>query len=1087
MYPFDSPDSPFNAPFNPTMIPTRADSWSLNPYYLTPSYTAPYRPNYEGYEGFYDNYAYSPGFAGAFNNINPLSRNQDPYYSSVASFNDRNWMEMSSGIVDRGVDLAQSIGSPVLASIVANKMFNMRVKTADRYAATWAKFSGGNVRQAMRGSSSLAYYMGGRFGKGVGKAVFNTLGRVLPGSLTSTVGYRGFQHAALRTAYGIGGIAATGVIPLLAGEMMLKGAQELAFDPYIDTRNMQDALKREFQNTYMGNVGTPITGMGLGGASSGKFSSALVGEGIKDIRFNGGGEYAQMLTSSLQSGLFSNVGILNSGEVVNRVKSAADQALLVMRIAKEPSVQNAIKQVGELMKMGADPLTGAVRNAMTSLGMSSHTAGISTQNMMSTTGLQGQYMFQSAGMIPYVGQIASASSRAAMISGYRSGLISPALMAMMGGHEGATQSAVQGLMTGMASPYSQIMLANKYMFGGGSKGLTGNLMDFSHNFARDPVNTAGLMALNQGIMQSYDINKNGIAGVMTQVTDIATRMGLMKKGKLGAGAAHQIMQSMGMSQDQIVAILNQARSISSPQSLQLQVGSMNAASLDNYMQFLNQEQVIGMSRFFAPARRAYRRAVEYGSRYAREIPSWLGGLSDAGSEAFTNIQYGSSHSKDTALLNSLGIGGQREEGELTTYTPSDMLNDDFWGTVSTGGKIGLKLFRDLMTGNKPDFSVDDALRTLPDETRLKVIRGQVKGFRVGQRKSKFSNFDSTINEWARKDLSGATDADAEAIRAARQLASFGFSREKDKGALMSSLRTMSRVTGHQEWLDQADDLLHYNFRKFTGSDNKGQDHFITMPSQVTSPGQSMELFDKLEELSPGMFSKDVSGFLKYASSLGLAKQIFANGQGISGSDWLSGEGKEAVKSLGKALGYGENADPEKVYQAARSLMLVSAHTDTTNANALIKGVARKKGESDADYLKRAVAEKGKVGITLGGAGATFPTSFASDETALRHVQNMDADSDARERLRQGYNASQLDFQGYITAEASIEFRTAVREFGQHVKNMSGNGSTARPEDPRDKVLSGSGYSPYHLFSGLRTALTPKQSSTAAPGAAVKPD
>lgn len=1086
MYPYDSPDglgssSPFNAPFNPTMIPTDREAWKLNPYYLTPSYTAPYRPDYGGYEGFYDNYAYNPGFTGAFMNVNPLSRQEDPYYSSMTGFNDRNWMSMATGVIDKGMDITQMIGSPLLAAYIANKVMNFRTNTPDRYAATWAKFTGANVRNAMRGSSSVAYTIGGKFGRGVGKSVFSVAEKFLPSSLMSKVGYRAFRHGALNMAYGAAGLASVGALPIMLGEAAMQGIQDVAIDPYIDTRTAQNTLKREFQNTYMGDgIGTVISNMGISGYASGKIAKGLIGEGIRDIRLGGGEDYSKLLKSTIDAGMFSNSGMLNSESVISKVKTAADQALLVMRVAKEPSVQNAVKQIGEFMKMGADPLSGAVRNAMTSIGMSSTASGISAYNMMNTTGMQGQYMFQSMGMLPYVGQITASASRAAMTSAYRSGLISPGLMAMMGGHEGATQSSVQGLLQGISTPYSQIRLANRYMFGSGSSGLTGNLLNFSGNFAKDPVNTMGLMALNQGIMQSHDLNANGISGVMDQVQEIAQRMGLLRKGKLGAGAAHQIMQSMGMSQDQIIALLNQARAISDPKALKLQVGAMDAASMDNYMQFLNQEQLTGMGKLISPIKRGYRAGIEYASRPFRHLSQWAGGVSDAGSEMFTRIQFGGG--RDSSLLNYLTGTENRPSQQAVPYGLDDLSKDDYWGTKLTQLKIFSSALLNGLSGNDLNAgTIHDSMRTISDEQRLKVMRGEVSGYRVAQRKSKNGEFDDFVNTWARKDLNAANAADAETIRASRQLASFGFSRENDREKLMTSLRNVSRVAGRSEWMDDADNLLHYNFRKFTGAalTSRG-DRFITVPAEATSGGNSLELFDKLDKLAPGAFSRDAKGFMGYASSLGLAKQIYANGQGIDGSEWMAGEGKTAISALGKALGYGDSADPEKIFEAARKLMVISAQTETGNANSLVQGIGRKRGESDADYLKRAAAEKAKVGITLGGKGTAFPTTFASDETAIRHVQNLDSDTAARERLRVGYNSSQLDFQGYITAEASLEFKAAVREFGNHVRDMAGRGeggANGGSDNLPPAVTDGYFRSAYNLFTGTRATPVPKTTAT----------
>lgn len=48
------------------------------------------------------------------------------------------------------------------------------------------------------------------------------------------------------------------------------------------------------------------------------------------------------------------------------------------------------------------------------------------------------------------------------------------------------------------------------------------------------------------------------------------------------------------------------------------------------------------------------------------------------------------------------------------------------------------------------------------------------------------------------------------------------------------------------------------------------------------------------------------------------------------------------------------------------------------------------------------------------------------------------DSASRQRLAAGFQAGQIDFQGYITSEASLDFKQAVGEFSEAVRTFKGN-------------------------------------------------
>jgi hypothetical protein len=73
---------------------------------------------------------------------------------------------------------------------------------------------------------------------------------------------------------------------------------------------------------------------------------------------------------------------------------------------------------------------------------------------------------------------------AGQAAAFRSGLISPEMMARLGGVEGATQLSVTGQVNASQTTYNMMRLYNKYTSGQGGGGVMENVSNFGRSFCR---------------------------------------------------------------------------------------------------------------------------------------------------------------------------------------------------------------------------------------------------------------------------------------------------------------------------------------------------------------------------------------------------------------------------------------------------------------------------------------------------------------------------------------------------------------------------------------------------------------------------
>lgn len=601
----------FSDPFNPANM--NPGQWGVNPNYLTPSYSAPYRPGYNGPQGGPSSGS-QPGFYNSVNQLtNPFA--PTPMYGNPYRNNMAYTEQIHSRPVDAAMWASQRIVVPATSLYLSYKMGNImtaRMNTmGGAMAAGASRFFGGSEAEvaAARATQGIFGAVGDRFAQGTVRGMFGTARAFShAGVLGEGLGAAAFRTAAAEGAGIIGGVAGSLLLPAVLGMAAASAFSRVAVDPYVAFSRTGSDLRRNFAGVNVaggGGGGNVLSGQGMSFASSYKAAGEITHAGIHDFTFNEG-QFSQISDFSARAGLLDDATI---GQISKRVKNIANQVKMVMRIANEPDIKAAIEMLSNLNSAGASVTSGEAGRALGRIGGNAAIAGISTQRMMNTVGMQGQYLFQANGMVPYMGQIAASNNMATFASAYRQGVISPTLMATLGGPEGASQSSLTAQINGSQTMYNRIVMANRYMGGFSGNGVTNNLNAFGANFSKNPIGSYGEMMMNSGLMSSRQFSERGELGLQDQIMDVAKNIpGMVKKnGRIDASNAYTLMTGqMGLSHDQAFAYIQQMTAAQDPRT-QMQMLSGNNANTINQMTQLAVQQGLAYGANLTPAVRGIRK------------------------------------------------------------------------------------------------------------------------------------------------------------------------------------------------------------------------------------------------------------------------------------------------------------------------------------------------------------------------------------------------------------------------------------------------------------------------------------------------
>lgn len=691
---FQDPLNPFN---------TTPGSWGIDPTYLTPSYAAPYRPQYQGPQGApppNDNVGYGTSL---YNVFTPLGANhpygdtvnQDsPYYSALAY----KPVDAAAWGLQRGI-------VPALAFAAGMKASAIKVSTnSSAYSSTmyaWRMATG--MAPEMAASKAAQMSLGARLGSSVGQG----LSRGLTGGLEAAginVGARaagGLAGAAGLVGAGAGSIA----VPLMVGQAISSLADKTIFDPYSATRSGEKSLRSNFANVMMGSgsEGNSITGFGTSRKFASGLSSRLTKSSIKDMSLDTYG-MNDLTDMAARSGQLDDVQL---EQLESRMKKLAKQVKVMMRVANEPDFRAAMEMMAELKVAGVS--TNTAGRVLQNIGGSSAIAGVSAQKMMNTVGAQGQYIYQSNNLTPYIGQTQAAQTYGAFSSAYRMGLIGDATMAKFGGREGATQLAVTGQVNAAQTPYNQIMLMNQ-TFGRGNQGsVVGNLSSFGQMAASDPLAAAGAMGMYDSEMTSKQLMEKGPGAILEQLKQISGSIPGMKNkdGQIDVEKAFLLMtRQMGLPEMEAKAVLKELQIYGKQGARDQMSAALKGNMQRDTIKYLEQEGMgSGMfNKLTLPVRNAWKGVKAGGAGIVGDVLEGAGGVGDKLERWSTGIRFGSL----TEGLESKTFKEFSGEDDPATksyeLTPSAESTTRKWGArfpASWGAQLAYKVYtgKDLIENN----------------------------------------------------------------------------------------------------------------------------------------------------------------------------------------------------------------------------------------------------------------------------------------------------------------------------------------------------------------------------------------------------
>ena len=623
--------------------------WGMDPNRVTPAYTANYRPNFNGNQGN----PYGGPQPGFFHSVNQTF---NPFASSGGGANYGGntyqqqapyWDTMGPGVTDHGMNFAQKWVVPGVSS--------------------WLSYKFLAAPMGVMGSRTAAGFTSMALGSSL------TAGRLA---------------TAASIAGGVGGFAASVIGPQIGVTAAVWAADKAIFDPYVAQRQTANDLNRNFAGVTFGdNSGNLITGKGFSRGAAAAQAGAISQIASKDFAFNQS-EISNIADLSARAGLFDTV---QGGDIAGRMRSITRQVKAVMQIANTSDFKDAIEIMSKLQTSGV--AINDVTSTMTKLGHQASIAGVSVQKMMATVGDPGAYMFGANGMTPIVGAMTAANAYGAFSTGQRTGLISNAMLARMGGIEGAAQTSTAAMLSAQQTPFSRISDYNRYMNGGAGGGLVDNVGRFAGSIAGDPTGGYGKFLYHQAEFDSQSLADGGLSRIIDKFKSEASVRGLTGQGgSLKAERLLAMMVSDGIP-------LEQAKNLIERQRIAQDTGSSRQATL-------------GIESSWAETRQKHLQTemYDYGKATGavRGTVSWLQDVQSAGSRGVSNFTNDVSRLTDSAhsWWNQATTGGD-------TNDIRDTLNIDRIDTSEFSEYSGLDKF---IGGDATD--IPNAIRRISSDKDL---------------------------------------------------------------------------------------------------------------------------------------------------------------------------------------------------------------------------------------------------------------------------------------------------------------------------------------------------------------------------------
>ena len=582
--------------------------WGVNSAYLTPSFMAGYRPGYMGQQNFPTP---QMNFGRALATAIPAPTQPNvPMYADPLRYRQGAYNEVASGVPDALMGVAQIGGSVAVGLAMQGALDSVRIPgganehwkaLSFHYRRVAPSFLGGvgTNREAMALARSQTMFeaAGHYMGAGLGRAVGHTAsGLVRVGSLGIINGVPALGRTLGAVGSFAGAAAGTLALPYMAGSLIMEGFNQAVFSPYVQGAQTANTLRDTLEGTYTG-LGLGVSPLNVSGVNSARIGYN-VARGVADQTFDQS-VAAPMLGYGLQAGLYKNIDF-NKDSIVKRTREVAQGVKVMMEVFNDPSIQDAIQRLGQLANTAGVTSIGGISALSNKYRLASAVSGIGTRELMETYGIQGQLMYNQVGLVPFLGQMASMNAITAMSAAQRTGLISSASLAAMGGIGGASQLAMQAQLGLAQSPYNMMSAFNMQALGSGQQGLLGTLGTFGSFMARNPVRGYGEYMLNRRDAMSAQLSKDpgfALNSIFEQARSIPGAFD--ENGKLSAGAFTSIATAQGLSEDQVRALLTQMRASADPATRSFMNNASRAIDQSRYAAALERQNLTYYGHGFA--------------------------------------------------------------------------------------------------------------------------------------------------------------------------------------------------------------------------------------------------------------------------------------------------------------------------------------------------------------------------------------------------------------------------------------------------------------------------------------------------------
>ena len=629
-----------------------AQGWGLNSNYMTPSFLAPYRPQYMGNP----NFQMPPmGFGAAAYGSTPFGNT--PYYVDHQMYQAQASRELGNKVGDSLMSGAQVLGSVAVGLATAAAFDSFRFQGlggSQRDIRSMAYAARSGLPTWLGGASTLsqARYLansqtfleaGGRYaghaaGKAVGLAVSGTLHAgsfLLRGRGISNL--PNISGGMARAGAFAGAVGGSLFLPWMMAEGVSQTFDRAVFTPYISGRQTADMIMDSTRGLYtgQGSLASPLT---MTNANATRLGFEL-SRTMSDQNSFGLRAAPDIYASAASAGLFKGTGF-NTHEMKKRMKDVTESVSLIMSVFNDPSTQDAIARLGQLAHGGGLKSYTDIGQLAMKYRIASAVTGVGTRELMAGVGQQGQMMYAQNGLMPYLGQHAALNAMSGISAGYRAGLISSPSLAMMGGIEGAAQLSMQAQLGLAGSPYFSMLAFNRAKGFGRSSSVPGNIANFGQQMALNPVIGYGDYILNNGVNTSAMLRDDPYS-VLAPIFDRArnVRNSFNKNGKLDARAFASIMASMGRSPDETRALLSQLQGYQENMSS----GVLAAAQEQSFAGLMSRNNMTYYSsKNYSPGRWAYEamRGGKYLDRaFSKNFSEPIAGTFADISDRLTNLNY----------------------------------------------------------------------------------------------------------------------------------------------------------------------------------------------------------------------------------------------------------------------------------------------------------------------------------------------------------------------------------------------------------------------------------------------------------------